>query len=55
MGKSKLLKDSIFQPSSPKQQAADLKKVRRATSDDATPILCIYTDGGPDHRKTSIQ
>lgn len=45
------IKDSIFQPSSPKQHAAEIKKI---ASESIKPILCIYTDGGPDHRNTYL-
>lgn len=44
------LKDAVFQPSSPSCHAAELEKILTSTSDSVKPILCIYTDGGPDHR-----
>lgn len=47
-------KDAIFQPSSPYRHAAELKKVLLTAADAVNPILCIYTDGGPDHRKTFL-
>ena len=48
------LKDAIFQASSPKQHAAELKKILSALTENINPLLCIYTDGGPDHRKISL-
>ena len=48
------IKDAIFQASSPKRHTAELKKLLRAASDQANPILCLYTDGGPDHRNTYL-
>ena len=50
-------KDKIFQPSSPYRHASELTKIlREHYSDDdidlKTPILCLMTDGGPDHRVT---
>ena len=44
-------KDSIFQPSSPYRHVAELRKV---LSGHKNPILCVYTDGGPDHRNTHL-
>lgn len=46
-------KDSIFQPSTPYRHAAELEKVLTCT-DKTKPILCLYTDGGPDHRNTFL-
>ena len=48
------IKDAIFQASSPKCHTAELKKLLRAASDQANPILCLYTDGGLDHRNTYL-
>ena len=44
-------KDTIFQPSSPYRHVTELIK---ALSNSSNPILCIYTDGGPDHRNTHL-
>ena len=44
-------KDTIFQPSSPYRHATELKKVLLGN---VNPILCVYTDGGPDHRNTHL-
>ena len=46
------LKDTIFQPSSPARHSAELKKALTALPDDVNPVLCLYTDGGPDHCNT---
>ena len=43
------VKDSIFEPSSPHRHATELNSLLTEQSD-TTPILCLYTDGGPDHR-----
>ena len=48
------LKDAIFQASSPKRHAAELKKILLALTENINPLLCIYTDGGPDHRNTYL-
>ncbi|WAR22044.1 hypothetical protein MAR_016018 [Mya arenaria] len=52
-------KDKVFSPSSPLRHGAELIKLLRHTNnyseDEANlsvPILCLYTDGGPDHRVT---
>ena len=44
------LKYAVFQPSSPSRHAAELEKILVSTEGSVKPILCIYTDGGPDHR-----
>ena len=44
-------KDTIFQPSSPYRHVAELQKVLLGNE---SPILCVYTDGGPDHRNTHL-
>lgn len=44
-------KDTIFQPSSPYRHVAELHKVLLGNE---SPILCVYTDGGPDHRTTYL-
>ncbi|XP_033730726.1 uncharacterized protein LOC117320173 [Pecten maximus] len=50
-------KDKVFEASSPFRHASEVTRILRDHhSDDqidlATPILCIMTDGGPDHRVT---
>lgn len=45
------LKDSVFQPSSPFRHGAELYNLLQAVSN---PILCLYSDGGPDHRVTYL-
>ncbi|WAR05775.1 hypothetical protein MAR_021144, partial [Mya arenaria] len=52
-------KDKVFSPSSPLRHGAELIKLLRHTnnySEDevnlSVPKLCLYTDGGPDHRVT---
>ncbi len=45
------LKDSIFQPSSPFRHGAELYNLLQMIS---KPILCLYSDGGPDHRVTYL-
>ena len=42
------LKGSAFQSSSPIRHATELNKVLE--TDNSSPILLLYTDGGPDHR-----
>ena len=44
-------KDTIFQPSSPYRHVAELQKVLLGNE---SPILCVYTDCGPDHRNTHL-
>ena len=57
------LKDKIFEPSSPARHAAEFVKLVRHGNDSSgpltsdglnlrSPILLVYTDGGPDHRTT---
>lgn len=46
------LKDSVFQPSSPLRHGAELYNIIQRI--DRRPILCIYSDGGPDHRITYL-
>lgn len=43
------LKDAVFQPSNPRRHAIELQKVI-AQHQLESPILVMYTDGGPDHR-----
>ncbi|XP_052250554.1 uncharacterized protein LOC127857879 isoform X2 [Dreissena polymorpha] len=52
-------KEKVFSPSSPFRHAAEvieLVRLNDAYSADGlnlrTPIMCLYTDGGPDHRVT---
>ncbi|CAC5419773.1 unnamed protein product [Mytilus coruscus] len=50
-------KDKVFQASTPYRHATELTRILRENySDDdvnlETPILCLMTDGGPDHRAT---
>src|SRR5581483_7136011 len=46
------LKDPIFQPSSPLRHATELYKILLDERLIDMPVLCLYTDGGPDHRCT---
>ena len=46
-----LYKDSAFEPSSPIRHAAELTTILRTRPTDS-PILFLYSDGGPDHRLT---
>ncbi len=48
------LKDAAFQPSSPLRHACKLGNFLSAEGVTSKPILCIYTDGGPDHRLTYL-
>lgn len=50
-------KDKIFQPSSPYRHATEVTRILRDHYSEngvdlENPILCIMTDGGPDHRVT---
>ena len=47
------LKDAVFQASSPFQHAADLYSLL-LTRMGSKSILCIYSDGRPDHRLTYV-
>ena len=47
------IKDAVFQPSSPLRHCTELSKLLAQKSLDS-PILCIYTDGGPDHNNTFL-
>ena len=42
------LKESAFQSSSPLRYMCELHKILKQANFDK-PMLCIYTDGGPDH------
>jgi hypothetical protein len=46
------LKDPIFQPSSPLRHATELYHILLGEELIDKPVLCLYTDGGPDHRCT---
>jgi len=46
------LKDPIFQPSSPLRHATELYHILLDEDLVNKPVLCLYTDGGPDHRCT---
>ena len=44
------LKEAAFEPSSPLCHATELKALLSSQqTNNINPILCIYTDGGPDH------
>ena len=47
------LKDAVFQASSPLRHAAELHSLL-CTRIGSKSILCIYSDGGPDHRLTYV-
>ena len=47
------LKDSVFEPSSSLQHAAEMYRTVLTEVADK-PVLFLYTDGGPDHRTTYI-
>ena len=46
------LKDGIFQPSSCFRHSAELYNILKGIH--FKPILCLYSDGGPDHRVTYL-
>ncbi|PKY60554.1 hypothetical protein RhiirA4_484384 [Rhizophagus irregularis] len=46
------IKDPIFQPSSPLRHATELYHILLEEELVEKPVLCLYTDGGPDHRCT---
>jgi len=46
------LKDPIFQPSSPLRHATELYHILLEEELANKPVLCLYTDGGPDHHCT---
>jgi len=46
------LKDPIFQPSSPLRHATELYHILLEEELIDKPVLCLYTDGRPDHRCT---
>ncbi|PKB98665.1 hypothetical protein RhiirA5_403871 [Rhizophagus irregularis] len=47
-------KDTVFEPSSAIRHATEFQDAihKMYTSQASPPILCLYTDGGPDHRCT---
>jgi hypothetical protein len=45
------MKDSVFQPSTPFRHITELQHVLE-NKGEKTPVLFMYTDGGPDHRVT---
>ena len=45
-----MLKDGIFEPSSALRHCTELLHALESTNSQLNPILCLYTDGGPDHR-----
>ena len=47
------IKDAVFQASSPLRHAAELHSLL-LTRIGSKSILCIYSDGGPDHRLTYV-
>jgi hypothetical protein len=49
------LKDPIFQPSSPLRHATELYHMLLKKELIDKPVLCLYTDGGPDHRCTYVR
>ncbi|XP_078597452.1 uncharacterized protein LOC144873716 [Branchiostoma floridae x Branchiostoma japonicum] len=48
------LKDATFQPSSPIRHQTELYHILTKAGKLGLPILCQYSDGGPDHRLTYI-
>ena len=48
------LKEAAFQQSSPLRHACELGSLLKSQDVSDKPILCIYTDGGPDHRLTYL-
>ena len=46
------LMDGVFQASSPLRHSAELHRLLQSLP--INPILCLYTDGGPDHQITYI-
>ena len=47
------VKDIVFEPSSPFRHMAELHNVLQKNSF-STPVLFLYSDGGPDHRLTYV-
>lgn len=48
------VKDLVLEPSSPLRHIAELKQILLDEELHSKPILCLYTDGGPDHRLTYL-
>ena len=48
------LKEVAFEPSSPLRHAAELKQSLHQEKVAQNPMLCLYTDGGPDQRITYL-
>ena len=48
------LKEGAFEPSSPLRHTTELLHMLSSNGQLDKPILCVYTDGGPDHRVTYI-
>ena len=48
------LKEGAFEPSSPLRHATELKELLCHHNAVVKPVLCLYTDGGPDHRITYL-
>lgn len=45
-----IIKDRVFQPSSPVRHACELQHLLVFNYSVVPPILFLYADGGPDHR-----
>lgn len=48
------VKDLVLEPSSPLRHIAELKQISLDEELHSKPILCLYTDGGLDHRLTYL-
>ena len=48
------LKEARNEPSSPLRHCTELANVLNSQVDFATPIVLLYSDGGPDHRITYL-
>ena len=48
------VKESAFEPSSPICHCTELCNVLTSKGLDSQPMLCLYSDGGPDHRLTYL-
>ena len=46
------LKEGAFEPSSSLRHMTELFNMLSSNGQLAKPMLCVYTDGGPDHRVT---
>ena len=47
-----ILKDTIFQPSTPMRHAAEIRKALSVSGQLGKPLVLLFSDGGPDHRVT---